>query len=107
MRKVEGIINVEIREIIYNVIVFVPFGIFLNMVRKNNIIWKNIFIIFCTSLTFEVLQYVLAIGASDVTDVIGNTTGGIIGIGAYTFFAKFGKANIDKVINWIYRKRRL
>jgi len=33
-----------------------------------------------TSFLFEAVQFIFAIGASDITDIIGNTMGGIIGI---------------------------
>ena len=31
-------------------------------------------------MIYEVLQYVFAIGATDITDVINNTIGGIVGV---------------------------
>ena len=37
---------------------------------------------------YEVMQYVLAIGRSDITDVIMNTTGGIVGILGYSLLRK-------------------
>lgn len=35
---------------------------------------------FGTSFLFEVVQFSFAIGASDITDIIGNNLGGIVGI---------------------------
>ena len=35
--------------------------------------------IICTSLLFEAVQFIFAIGASDITDIITNSLGGIIG----------------------------
>lgn len=35
------------------------------------------------SLAFELLQYALAIGVTDVTDLIANTLGGLIGMGVH------------------------
>jgi glycopeptide antibiotics resistance protein len=41
---------------------------------------KKIMVILLSSILFETIQYAFAIGASDITDLIGNTMGGIIGI---------------------------
>ena len=41
------------------------------------------FLILMTSFIFEVLQYILAIGGTDITDIITNTCGGVTGIGIY------------------------
>ena len=35
------------------------------------------------SLAFELLQYAFALGVSDITDLMGNTLGGVIGIALY------------------------
>ena len=40
----------------------------------------NILLIVLISFIFEALQYILHIGVSDITDIIMNTLGGIIGI---------------------------
>lgn len=72
--------RVDISEIIYNVLVFVPFGLYMCMINPDWPFWKKAAPILCTSLIFEVLQYVFSIGGSDITDLIGNTLGGICGI---------------------------
>ncbi|WP_264317392.1 VanZ family protein [Paraclostridium bifermentans] len=41
-----------------------------------------------TSLAFECVQYILGLGATDTTDIITNTVGGLIGIGIYTVIEK-------------------
>lgn len=53
------------------------------MISKNSRVYKSICKIFSISLIFEVSQYVFGIGASDITDIITNTIGGIVGIGIY------------------------
>lgn len=74
-----------------NVILFIPLGIYINIFLKNSKISKNIVKIAGISLLFEVIQYVFAIGASDITDIITNTFGGIIGIGLYLVIKKILK----------------
>ena len=60
---------------------------------------RSINIIPFISLGIEVLQFVLAIGATDITDLIGNTLGGIIGIGVFYLFSKVFKNKTNKIIN--------
>lgn len=56
---------------------------------------------FFTSLTLEVLQFVLAVGASDITDLLGNTAGGILGVGIFYIFSKICKERAEFVLNVI------
>ncbi len=72
-------------EIVNNILIFIPFGIYLSMLKGSWPVLLKLVPIFCASLAFEGLQYVLAVGASDITDLIGNTLGGGIGIGLYRF----------------------
>lgn len=86
-------------EVIYNGLVFAPFGIFVCMLRKEKSFAHLIAPIILTSLLFEALQYILAIGASDITDVIANTLGGIAGAVIFFILHKSCKENVNKVIN--------
>lgn len=53
------------------------------------------------SFLFEIIQYIFAIGASDITDIIGNTSGGIIGIAVFTLFRRFFREKYISIINSI------
>lgn len=75
--------RVELSEIIQNVIAFIPFGVLIGMLWEEKTFVKKVLPVFLTSLSVEVLQYILAIGATDITDLITNTTGGIVGIGIF------------------------
>lgn len=57
--------------------------------------------IFATSLLLEVLQFVFAIGASDITDIIMNSLGGIAGILIGVCLQKIAKVNWIRLINII------
>jgi glycopeptide antibiotics resistance protein len=70
-------------EIVDNVLVFIPFGLLLGVNCKRLDLWRKLVIVLVFSLTAEVLQYIFAIGASDITDVITNTFGGLVGLLAY------------------------
>ena len=65
------------------------------MILKWHII-KKISIAFFISFGIEVLQFILAIGATDITDLIANTIGGVIGVGIFYLFNKIFK---NKAIN--------
>lgn len=91
--------RVDISEIILNVAVFVPFGIYLCMLKEKWSFIKKVVPIFITSLVFEILQYIFAIGASDITDLIGNTLGGIIGIAVFMLLSKIFKNKTIKIFN--------
>lgn len=88
------------KEVIQNVLIFVPFGIYLCMLQSNLKLWKKIAIIVGSSLALETVQYILSIGSSDITDLITNSLGGIIGIGAYSLIIRNfeKKETIDKTI---------
>ena len=91
--------RIYISEIINNIIVFVPVGIYICMLKENWSILRKISVGFFISLGIEVLQFVLAIGATDITDLIGNTLGGIIGIGVFYIFSKVFKDKTNNIIN--------
>ncbi len=88
-----------ISEIINNILVFVPVGIYTCMLKQEWSILKKVSVAFFISLAVEVLQFILAIGATDITDLIGNTIGGIIGIGIFYLFAKVLKNKTIKILN--------
>lgn len=71
--------RIYLPEIIENVLAFIPFGLFVSMLAKRGGVWKSVVFGLLTSLAFETAQYVLAVGSADITDVITNTTGALIG----------------------------
>ena len=91
--------RIYINEIIDNILVFIPLGIYICMLIEDWSILRKISVGFFISLGIEVLQFILAIGATDITDLIGNTLGGIIGIGVFYLFSKLFKNKTNKIIN--------
>jgi len=78
-------------EMQFNILLFVPFGFLLSSTMRNKLP-RQIFVVVSTSVLMEIAQYILAVGLSDITDILLNTLGGVIGIGAYCLLAKlFGK----------------
>lgn len=88
-------------EIFYNLLVFVPVGAYLSMIDKDRKFYQKVIPIFLLSLIYETLQFIFHIGASDVTDIITNTSGGILGILFVNFLYKVFKNNekVDKILN--------
>ena len=78
-------------EMQFNVLLFVPLGFLLfALITKG--LPRQLSAVVTASLLMEVAQYALAVGRSDITDLLLNTLGGVIGIGAYYLMAKlFGK----------------
>ncbi|MDR1034073.1 MAG: VanZ family protein [Bifidobacteriaceae bacterium] len=86
-------------EMRFNVFIFIPFGFYISAITSKPAVDKQILITFLTSTAFEALQYILAIGRSDITDIILNTFGGIIGILAFSLTtALFGKRTCEALL---------
>ncbi len=89
-----------IRQIVLNIIMTVPFGFLLPLIKKENInLLKVIFYTFLFSLMIEILQLIIisSYRSSDITDIITNVIGGIIGYIIYLIF----KPLIMKILNYI------
>src|SRR5690554_396946 len=76
----------NIRELIYNFLAFVPLGLLVSASFKISRVFSRLFLVFVTSFVFETIQYVYGIGVSDITDLISNTAGGLLGILIYESF---------------------
>ena len=70
------------KNVIGNVLLFVPFGYFINTILKNKSILLNILITIITSTSIECIQ--MFIGRSfDIDDIILNVIGGTLGYLTY------------------------
>ncbi|EFH84437.1 VanZ family protein [Ktedonobacter racemifer] len=79
----------NLREMIYNFVVFIPFGLLLSVNLKRANFWRKLAFVFIFSLAAEMIQFVFAIGATDITDVITNTFGGFLGLILYDLSNKY------------------
>lgn len=93
--------RIDLGEIINNILIFVPFGIYISMLKPDSTFLKKIAPTASVSLLFELFQFIFAIGATDMTDFIGNTLGGIIGIGVYFILCNIFKTETmtNKIVN--------
>ena len=91
--------RIDLSEIINNILIFIPFGGLLGIIDKNFSSLKKIIIIFLFSSGIEISQFIFGLGATDITDVITNTLGGIIGLLIYQFLKSVFKENkLDRVL---------
>ena len=78
----------HLTEVFENLLIFVPMGIYLQMLLPKGRFHGKLAVIAGTSLLLETAQYVLAIGRSDITDLLSNTTGGLLGRALYCIIAR-------------------
>ena len=66
-------------ENVLNIVIFIPLGIYVGILFDRWMFGKKLLLFFLLSLVVEGFQYLLRVGAFDVTDIITNTLGGITG----------------------------
>jgi glycopeptide antibiotics resistance protein len=74
-------------------------GVYVQIFKKD---WKKTtkcLVIFGCGFLFEVVQFIFAIGASDITDLMMNTFGGIIGIIFCIIMRKIAPKKFISIIN--------
>lgn len=90
------------KNVLGNVLLFIPFGYFVNVTLKNKNLWISIIITFITSLSIELIQ--MNIGRSfDIDDILLNLIGGIFGYYIYKFL-DYIKNKLPEFLQkeWIY-----
>lgn len=85
------------RESLLNMLIFVPFGVYVAALFDKNALCKKVWLIVAATLTFEILQYIFAVGTTDIMDIINNTVGGCIGIAAGSFVMRILRDRFYKV----------
>lgn len=78
-----------VRQIVLNVIMMIPFGFLLPIVKKQSLV-TSLMWTFLLSLSIELIQPLInSYRASDITDLITNTIGGLIGYLIYRMLRPF------------------
>lgn len=85
-----------VRQIILNVVMLIPFKIMFPMIDKKNNFVKTVKWSFIISLVIEVLQPLISVRSSDITDSITNVFGAVI---RYLIYLTF-----QPVINNIFKR---
>lgn len=68
-------------ELVVNLLLFVPLGAYLGLLVPGMRWVRAAVTILGASFVLEAVQYALALGSSDVTDLVVNTAGGLLGFG--------------------------
>lgn len=94
--------KIYFNEIINNVVIFIPLGGILGMIAKRPSFTLKLMFVLGFSLLLETCQYVFGLGAADITDVLANVSGGLIGLIIYDFLELiFPKGKLDKFLSFI------
>lgn len=80
--------SVHLKEVLYNMLVFVPAGYYFAAFLQKKNIFLGTAAAAALSLFFEITQWVFSIGASDITDLITNTLGGLCGVALFWLMGK-------------------
>ncbi len=81
-------------------LIFIPLGIYLGILLRDWNFLKKAALAFGISFSLEIAQFALAIGAFDITDLINNTFGGVLGIFIYLLLEKLvGRLTAQKTLN--------
>lgn len=92
----QGTIEGFIKDDIMNIIIFLPFGLYLGYFLKKENIFKVLGISFLVSFIFESIQLFSLIGSFGLNDLLTNTLGALIGYLAYKIL--YRKNNSPKKI---------
>ena len=80
------------RESILNMMIFVPLGLYLGVLCEKQASMRKIGTVIAASLLFEMIQYIFAVGATDIMDLINNSIGGGAGLAICLWTKKLLKA---------------
>lgn len=91
----------HLTEVLENVLIFLPMGIYLQLLLPKLKFHTKLTVITGISLLLEIAQYALAVGRSDLTDVLTNTAGGLLGLVVYSTIARLlgNRAKADKLFS--------
>lgn len=95
--------KLDISETVFNIIAFVPLGVYSGIIFRSWGFYKKGFLYFTMSVALEMLQYIFKIGAFDSTDVVTTTFGGFVGLLFVYVPFKYSKNNskVQAYINGI------
>ena len=87
-------------DILFNIALFVPVGFYFTVFKKGKLV-SGILLSALLSLLFEIVQWIFSLGSSDITDLITNIMGGIIGTLMFIILNKLSKGREVKIVNII------
>jgi len=88
-----------LREMVANLVVFIPFGVLLGVELKQVSFGRKLALVCMFSLAVEAVQFAFSIGVTDISDVIANTSGGLVGLVLYDAAKKlFNNKRLDDLV---------
>lgn len=88
-----------VRQILLNVLMMIPFGFLLPIIKKCRF-WRCIIYTFLFSLIIELLQPLINdYRSADITDLITNTIGGLLGYLLYLVLRQFVEVILIRIRN--------
>lgn len=72
-----------ISNLVGNIVIFVPLGVYITSFTKNKGVWKNTLLIMLVSILVEIIQVIFRFGIGDIDDIILNSIGGSVGVLIY------------------------
>lgn len=90
--------RVDLSELVCNVAAFIPVGIYVSLLWPEWTFPCKILPAAGLSLCYEIFQYIFGIGATDITDWINNTLGGLLGILIYFVTVRIFQKQADRII---------
>lgn len=99
LRRWDG--SIDAKQVVYsflNVVFFIPWGFLLAWAMNGNVrrIVMTIVYSFLTSLSIETIQFLTRTGASEVTDLLTNVSGGFIGCLIYIFICSVSSSRSNR-----------
>ena len=76
-------------------------GLYIYLLKREWPLVKKIFVITGSSLLLETIQFIFALGRTDVTDLLTNTLGGVIGLGICALLFGIFKSRTVKIVKVI------
>ena len=93
--------HLDYLEIGWNVLAFLPLGIYLKVLWSKSSEWFYICAVFSATLLIESIQYIFGFGVADITDLAANSLGGFIGLITYSLLEKSFKGRTLQIVNWL------
>ncbi|MGI5891976.1 MAG: VanZ family protein [Bacillota bacterium] len=93
--------RVNFFELVMNAVVFVPLGVYAGLLFRKWSWGKKSLLFAGVSFAFELLQFIFAMGRSDITDIINNFLGAVIGVLLYLLLGQLCKTKerTNRVVN--------
>ena len=85
-------------EVVANVALFIPFGVYLKLLAPSWRWWALAGVFVGASVVLETGQHLLSTGSFDVTDIIDNTAGGLVGLGLLALARRWLRERATRVV---------